>query len=313
MPDIVSHIIVTGICLFVRPNTTDPPKRAVFMEGRRDRRGQILEGCNQHHLYLAVENRKYEIDQDPPNKIDFEKVVGTGNRSFMVAVLDDYHLQVTSAVRETQVKDAIGDLPHLGRVWCHRISGDARAVNPDLYLDRRSKAMQNRINSILTMPNGEAKIRFNSLAEWGFSPRMFPRSEVVGTIPQEVSLDSTLQGDALEISVSDVDDRTLVTKIRIKRRDSFFGDISVLLANVPDKDLFPDDACMASVDCAKSPHHICCTDHHFALYYNAFDDPPNNPPIPLRRSRTMTSELSADPRTFLYREGGGDCGPANQP
>jgi hypothetical protein len=324
MADIFSHIVLTGICLFLRPEAGRPPEAAVFMEGRKSAAADM-----QHHVYLAVNAEDYDVRQTPDGALTPDIRPDAGGRKYRVYTLDDRLIRIKTTAKESVVKDELENsaVPHLGEVW-PQMTGSAHSINKKLHLSKRDPELKDRVNGRLELPSGTLKVAYTNVHdEWTFIPSVPFNPQVKGPIPQEVTLDQTLvdSNPAIQLEIMNVDDASLVTVLTITRSTKHpGGDLLVLLANVPKADLFPSTRC-TDVDCqiANNSTRDCCVDHHFKLYYNAFDRPPRNPPIPHKTAQLPiilpnqmappSMILPHDGSTELFQVGGANCGPAQQP
>jgi len=304
MNEILSHIVLTGICLILRPDAASPPKAVVFPQGRSNASGPLNP---EHNLYLAVEETPYEITQLPINTLPVKRMVGYGGKYYSVIVLNERLLEVTS-VKEGSLEDAIDGVPRIRDIW-PRILGGPHKEPAELHLDKRPASLKERINSRLKLPNGKLSIRYNSVDRWRFEPGVLFHSNLETRIPQELQVVSTILGSGLTFAVRDAETNDLQVLLTITPKTGKV--VTALLAHVPKEDLFPNDVCKTEVDCSKQAHHICCTDHHFALYYKAYDDPPNDPPVPHKLLQGAIAP--GDPSVLLARVGGSNCGPVQFP
>jgi hypothetical protein len=307
MLEIASHIILTGICLFVAPDKKSPPESVVFMDGRTDRTGGTIDPAMVHHVYLAIEDKDYTAIADPAGVVPERTVIGDGGRNFTVFTLDDAVI-TPLAVKQGSIQGLLPTVTHLSDVW-PKMMGGAHTPNAHLREARRDPSLEHRVNSRLILAGGDVSVSYRNGDVWEFDPNVLFHATMSQAIPQEVRFNSTIIGGALALEIREASTLELKTAITITPKSG--TDVTVLLANVPAADLFPTDTCTTEIDCLVQPDHACCTDHHFELYYDAFDSPPSKPPIPHKKVIVKTSALPQE--VLLFRVGGANCGPAQQP
>jgi len=309
MPEIVTHIILTGICLFVRPDAMKPPEAALFMDGRTDLQGKPVTPEHEHHVYLAVNTDEYTLDlytQQDQTPLHYEDMVGTMGAHFRVVTLDDTSIEVASVVSEGEVTADLTDVPSLREAWPKMVGG-AHKEAKELHQHHGQVPLKGRLNARLELVYGNLKARQTNADVWVFDPDVRFHTPRTGTISQEVDFYAHVQGDSLRLAIRAAGNGALRSIVTITPIDASATKLEVLLANVPKKDLFPNNSCK-TIDCKVEKQNICCADHHFALYYKAFNKPPSAPPIPHKQPDAIV------PGPFgLHRVGGADCGPAQVP
>lgn len=308
----IANIVLTGICMFVRPDTHSNPHSALFMEGRTDRKGNQYPDAMKHHVFLIINSDLHQIDGDG---LTYETMSDSTGSNYWIFTLDDSLVEVASVMQEDSLcAHDMNQIASLADVW-PRIIGGAHPGSPDLQLPHRTAALKYRVNSRFALKAGELAPSYVNSDQWLFQPGVTFHAAKQGWIPQEVTLSTTLDEDALELSVRDVMSGTLNAVISVKPNSG--TQINVVLANVPHDDLLPNSTC-ANYDCQANPDHPCCTDHHFELYYRAYDDPPDHPPVPHR----LPTKVSPPPLTGscekgqvanFFRVGGPNCGPEQYP
>lgn len=293
MSDLAARIVFTGICMFVHPEDgVKPPEAALFMK------------TPGHHVYLAVRADLYELTQT--GSLTIRTVPGDMGVDYNVIQLDEKIIAVTSVVKEgAVVVDDLQYVPSMGKVWPRMFFGHHTGA-AELH-EPLINALKDRISSRFNLTSGRLKNTYVSEYEWQFRPKVMTRHQLQQRIAQEVTLESTLVGDALELSIRNRLTGDLESVLKIKSPGGF--DVVVLLANVPERDLFPKVVCNEANACETHPE--CCADPHFVHYYNAFNDPPDKPPVPFRLPAGSSSPEMKDLQ--LYRAGGANCGPTQYP
>jgi hypothetical protein len=303
MFDVISQIVLTGICLLLRPDAATPPEAAVFLDGRNEHAV--------HNVYLVVDYELYEVTSSTGNPIQPE--IGDGGKNYYVIQLENNLIEVASIVTDGGLDDSkIDKVPHLGKAWPRMIIGGGHKEVKELHQPKRDPRLVGYVNSRLQLTHGTLKVTYADPDLWRFAPGVMLNPTYELAIPQEVTLESNLVEDSLRLAVRDIDDLELKYILTIKPLDANTTEIRVLLANVPKTDLFPTDVCRTEVVCEQTPDHPCCTDHHFKLYYKAFSDQPGNPPIPHKLPK-VSALMNASTAVKLFRVGGANCGPAQQP
>jgi hypothetical protein len=286
-------IVFTGICLFLRPDGGGPPHWAHFMDGRQH-------GCDPHNLYLAVDHAKYTIHQLPVEQsLPVDCYPDKDGHLFSVVRLDGTLIEVASIVKEGLVTERdLADVPRLGDVWPKMIIGGCHKEAAELHHDKWHDKLKNRVNSRFRLRVGDLAVRYMDYQAWRFEPVVPMRPAREGYIPQEIGLQVTPLEKGLDLEIRDTVTNELKVLLQIRPKDESAHEMLVMLANVPVDDLFPKDE--------PDPNE---TDHHFTIYYKAYDDPPNDPPIPHK----IKSAVRPDAFPGLERAGGANCGPAIQP
>jgi hypothetical protein len=311
----LATIVITGICMFVRPKADEPPRSALFMEARKDRQGSPVP--EPHHVFLAIDADKYHVTNTAPPEDQPDNWTSPHGGNFTVFVLDDKSIDVAvqSAgpvddhdLTVTTMKQAWPRIPYGGHSCAKELRDDE--------MERPAK-LRNRVNARLRLRSGTLHTMETSSAIWRIEPKVMLRSQFEGKISQEVEWEvRPKNAGRLDLTVYDYDNTSSHFDITISPIVS--GDeIRVLLANVPDTDLFPANSCI-NVDCAASPHDICCMDHHFVYYYNAFDNPPSDPPLPHRVANPSAHPVNVavapdGSAVHLFRVEGSNCGPTQWP
>jgi len=289
----VARLVLTGICMFSRPEANKPPDAALFMDGRSH--------AAAHHVFLAVNAEKYDVTDT--GTLPLEDWTDAGGTKYTVVKLDDLLIQVNSTVLEHVVNASNFKVTEISRVW-PRIMFGAHSRAAALRTFPRDPSLRTRLNARLNLPHGTLETRPPDPTQWQFDPNVFLHRHVETPIAQEVTMTSTIDGSSLMLGVYNFDNDHPMDVITITPRPGV-KEIETLLANVPRDDVFAAGSC-ANVDCTQTPDHICCTDHHFALYYNAYARQPRRPPVP---HRILSGGAPTDDLVHLQRVGAANCGP----
>jgi len=315
MADIMSQIILTGICLFLRPEAGKPPEAAVFMDGRTNL--DETASAHPHHVYLVIDQSAYTVNQtkytDEGLLIPAVKA-GAFGKKFDVYTLDDRLIRIGSPATQGELTDDLDNakfpIPHLKKAW-PRIMGGGHKEIEGLHLSKRPDALKNLVNARFELLSGDLNVSFANDDQWQFAPGVLFHTRLEGEIPQEVTLKQTLVDDGVNFLIYDFSKAKLTHALKVKPKSG--NTVTVLLANVPENDIFPSDSCVTEVDCLKDPENICCKDHHFSIYYKAFENQPGDPPLPHKLPNALALGLPHDGSAPLFRVGGANCGPAQQP